>query len=76
MKVGPPGSPCRGQAPNHRMLRWLKTVVEGNELHVRITPLSAPRRTRAIAGLCAHFPEIQTSYPGTDLRLVYSVKEP
>jgi hypothetical protein len=27
--------------------------VVDNELHVRITPLSAPRRTRALAGLCA-----------------------
>ena len=50
--------------------------VVGNELHVRITPLSAPRRTRALAGLCANLTETETIYPGTDLRLVYSVREP
>jgi hypothetical protein len=50
--------------------------VVGNELHVRITPLSAPRRTRALAGLCANLTETETLYPGTDLRLVYSVREP
>jgi transposase-like protein len=50
--------------------------VLGSELHVRITPLSAPRRTRALAGLCADLTETETIYPGTDLRLVYSVSEP
>jgi hypothetical protein len=50
--------------------------VVGSELHVRITPLSAPRRTRALAGLCADLTETETIYPGTDLRLVYSVREP
>jgi hypothetical protein len=50
--------------------------VVGNELHVRIKPLSAPRRTRALAGLCANLTETETLYPGTDLRLVYSVREP
>ena len=50
--------------------------VVGRELHVRINPLSAPRRTRALAGLCADLTATETTYPGTELRLVYSVKEP
>ena len=49
--------------------------VVGHELHVRIAPLSAPRRTRAIAGLCQELTATRTTYPGTDLTLVYSMKE-
>lgn len=46
----------------------------GNQLHVRINPLSAPRRSRALAALCADLTATETIYPGTDLILVYSVK--
>lgn len=46
----------------------------GDELHVRLEPLSAPRRSRAIAALCAELTATETIYPGTELRLVYSVK--
>jgi hypothetical protein len=46
------------------------------ELHVRINPLSAPRRTRAISALCADLNSTDTTYPGTDLVLRYSVKQP
>jgi hypothetical protein len=48
--------------------------IVGNQLHVRIDALSAPRRSRALAGLCAELTETETTYPGTDLVLVYSVK--
>ena len=48
--------------------------VKGDELHVRINPLSAGRRSRAIAGLCEELNATETLYPGTKLRLVYSVK--
>ncbi len=48
--------------------------VVGNELHVRLDPLSAPRRTAAIAGLCEDLTATKTIYPGTGLTLVYSVK--
>jgi transposase-like protein len=48
--------------------------VIGDELHVRINALSAPRRSRAIAGLCNELNETETLYPGTKFRLVYSVK--
>jgi hypothetical protein len=46
----------------------------GDCLHVRLEDLSAPRRTRAIAALCNELNETETLYPGTELRLVYSVK--
>lgn len=46
----------------------------GTELHVTINPLSAPRRTRALAALCTELTATQTIYPGTKLALVYNVK--
>ncbi|MGH9074839.1 MAG: putative transposase [Acidimicrobiales bacterium] len=48
--------------------------VVGEQLHVRLEPLSAPRRSCAIAALCAELSGSETLYPGTNLRLVYSVK--
>ena len=45
-----------------------------DELHVSLEPLSAPRRSRAIAGLANELNATDTTYPGTDLRLVYHVK--
>jgi hypothetical protein len=47
----------------------------GNELHVTLNPLSAPRRTRAIAGLCDELTATKTLYPGTNLTLVYTTKD-
>ena len=41
---------------------------------VRLAPLSAPRRSRAIARLCGELTATKTLYPGTALTLVYSVK--
>jgi len=38
--------------------------VIGDELHVRLDPLSSPRRSWAIAGLCAELSETETLYPG------------
>jgi transposase-like protein len=49
--------------------------IEGHQLRVRIDPLSAPRRTRALAGLCEELTATETVYPGTKLTLVYLVKE-
>ncbi len=48
-------------------------ILDG-ELHVRINALSAPRRTKAMAALCEELNATETTYPGTDLRLVYSAK--
>jgi len=49
--------------------------IDGDRLHVRINALAAPRRTRALAGLCEELTATETVYPGTTLTLVYSVKE-
>ncbi len=47
----------------------------GDQLHVRINPLSAPRRTRALTALCTDLTATQTTYPGTNLTLLYTVTE-
>ena len=49
-------------------------VVNG-ALHVRIDPLSAPRRTRALGALCCERTAAVTRYLGTDLVLRFSVKD-
>ncbi len=45
----------------------------GDTLHVRPDPASAPRRSKALAALCAELTDTQTRYPGTELTLAYSV---
>ena len=49
--------------------------IVGTELHVRLDPASAPRRSNALAALCTELNDTETRYPGTDLTLVYSVKQ-
>ena len=49
--------------------------IHDGTLHVRIDALPAPRRSRALAGLCEDRTATETAYPGTDLTLVHSVKE-
>jgi hypothetical protein len=50
--------------------------ITGDQLHVRLHPLSAPRRTRALAALTDQLTATHTTYPGTDLTLVYTVNSP
>jgi hypothetical protein len=50
-------------------------IIPGDHtLTVRLDPLSAPRRTRALAALCAQLNQAGTRYPGTELTLRYEVK--
>ena len=44
------------------------------QLLVRLDPLTAPRRTQALAALCDQLNHAQACYPGTDLVLRYEVK--
>ena len=44
------------------------------ELLIRLDPLTAPRRTQALAALCDQLTAIGARYPGTDLVLRYKVK--
>ena len=50
-------------------------ICPGNgELLIRLDPLTAPRRTQALAALCDQLTAAGTRYPGTDLVLRYEVK--
>ena len=44
-------------------------------LTIRLDPLTAPRRTRAIAALCGQLNATATRYPGTQLVLRYEIKD-
>jgi hypothetical protein len=44
------------------------------ELVIRLDPLTAPRRTQALAALCEQLTAAGACYPGTDLVLHYEVK--
>jgi Transposase protein len=44
------------------------------ELVIRLDPLTAPRRTQALAALCDQLTAAGACYPGTDLILRYEVK--
>jgi len=46
----------------------------GDTPHIRLDPVSAPRRSNALAALCTELTATATRYPGTDLTLAYSVK--
>jgi len=50
-------------------------ICPGNgELLIRLDPLTAPRRTKALAALCDQLTAAGACYPGTDLVLRYEVK--
>jgi lambda repressor-like predicted transcriptional regulator len=50
-------------------------ICPGNgQLLIRLDPLTAPRRTQALATLCDQLNQAQACYPGTDLVLRYEVK--
>jgi hypothetical protein len=50
-------------------------ICPGNgELLIRLDPLTAPRRTQALAALCDQLNHAQACYPGTSLTLRYEVK--
>jgi hypothetical protein len=50
-------------------------IIPGHgELLIRLDPLSAPRRTQALAALCGQLTQAQARYPGTDLILRYEVR--
>jgi len=48
-------------------------LCDGQTLHVRLAPQSSPHRSRAIQELCTILNATETSFPGTNLTLRYSV---
>jgi prepilin-type processing-associated H-X9-DG protein len=49
--------------------------VTDRELRVRLVPLSSAHRTRAVAALCEHLDRAAVRFPGTDLRVRYSIRD-
>jgi hypothetical protein len=50
-------------------------ICPGNgQLLIRLDPLTAPRRTQALAALCDQLTAARARYPGTGLVLRYKVK--
>ena len=50
-------------------------IIPGHgELLIRLDPLTAPRRTQALAALCDQLTQAHARYPGTGLTLRYEVK--
>jgi Transposase protein/Helix-turn-helix domain len=50
-------------------------IIPGDsQLLIRLDPLTAPRRTHALAALCDHLTQASARYPGTELALRYEVK--
>lgn len=49
-------------------------ILADGELHVRLAPQSSPHRTRALAKLCEILTATSTPFPGTTLRLRYTVR--
>jgi hypothetical protein len=54
------------------LIRTRRTSV--GQLLIRLDPLTAPRRTQALAALCDQLTQAQACYPGTNLVLRYDVK--
>ena len=50
--------------------------VTKDTLHVRLDPMSSAHRTRAIAKLCAELNGAPVTFPGTKLRLIFTVADP
>jgi hypothetical protein len=44
-----------------------------DELHIRLAPLSSPHRTRVLDALCTALNQTSSMFPGTQLRMRYSV---
>ena len=71
---------ARGDDEGRALLREAFTLpgalqIMAGTLHIRLDPASAPRRIEAIAALCNELNDTKTLYPGTTLRLHYSVKD-
>jgi transposase len=50
--------------------------VSDRELHITLTPLSSPHRTRAAQALCEILNQTVTTFPGSRLRIRFTVRPP
>ena len=77
--VGLDGHYARAGEEAYALIREALTgsgdIIPGHgELLIRLDPLTAPRRTQALAALCDQLTQAHTRYPGTGLILRYEVK--
>ena len=49
--------------------------IRGDELHVRLVPLSSAHRTKALAAICEQLNPTRTRFPGSNLTLCFGVLE-
>jgi len=49
--------------------------VTETKLRITLAPQSSPHRTRAIAALCQELNQMETTFPGSTLRLRYAIRE-
>ena len=73
------GHYARAEDDAHALIREALTtsgdiIPAHGELLIRLDPLTAPRRTQALAALCDQLTGAGASYPGTDLVLRYEVR--
>ena len=54
-------------------LRYVPVFAKQRVLRVQVHPMSNPRANRAIAHLLEQLNATEFTYPGTELRLVYSI---
>ncbi len=60
---------------------FIQTALQGagdlepssKELHIHLAPLSSPHRTRVLEALCASLNQTNSKFPGSELRMRYSV---
>ena len=45
------------------------------ELHVTLLPLASPYKTRALAALCEELTRLDSTFPGTNLKMVFHVQQ-
>ena len=57
-------------------MRMLDIDVAGEELRITLAPLSSPHRTLAARALCKPLNETATVFPGTKLRMRFTVPPP
>ena len=50
--------------------------VSDSELHITLAPLSSPHRTHAAQALCETLDQTATIFPGSRLRVRFSVRPP
>jgi len=66
-----------GRTLLHEMFATVGDIrVSDSELHITLAPLSSPHRTHAAQALCEMLDQTATTFPGSRLRMRFSVRQP